>query len=210
MICLRHILHDTQMWNMGGRVESGSTTLKMADNVDMMNREATTNHLRSWLLNIIRRIEVGNNDSDTLDYVHYQLDSICRMMMRCVEVGIIDERIVTIVGEACDCFKSYQAPDSYQTSKVFTGTCGRPKFNIPREQLEFLLCGAGRLRLLPGLFSYGPKRERRLALVELTLLLVVVVVLLVAPESSSVASRKSLILDLSFLHRLYLVRCPPF
>ena len=64
------------------------------------------------------------------------------MITRCFDVGIVNEDVVTLVREAVrllDLNDSRIGLTGYQSSKVFSGTSGRPKYHITREQLEFLI-----------------------------------------------------------------------
>ena len=63
----------------------------MADNVDC--HVAARNPLRNVLLNILRQLESGNGDSDTLDHGKYRLDCLYRVILGCFDAGIVDERV---------------------------------------------------------------------------------------------------------------------
>ena len=63
----------------------------MADNVDC--HVSARNHLRNVLLKILRQLESGNGDSDTLDHVQYRLDCLYGVIISCFDAGIVDERV---------------------------------------------------------------------------------------------------------------------
>ena len=63
----------------------------MADNVDC--HVSARNHLRNVLFKILRQVESGNGDSDTLDHVQYRLDCLYTVILGCFEAGIVDERV---------------------------------------------------------------------------------------------------------------------
>ena len=109
----------------------------MADNVAC--HVAARNHLRNVLFDILRQLESGNGDSDTLDHVQYRLDCLYTIILRCFDAGIVCERVVTVVKEALDCFEVNDTSVMYYAGKVFTSNPGRPRYNISEEQLEFLL-----------------------------------------------------------------------
>ena len=100
---------------------------------------AARNHIRNVLFDILRQLESGNNSSDTLDHVQYRIDCLYEIILRCFDIGFVDESVVTVVREALDCFKLNDNDVMYKAGKVFTGSSGRPRYNISREQLEFLV-----------------------------------------------------------------------
>ena len=57
------------------------------------------------------------------------------------DCGIVDERVVDTMREALECFelRTDESTVMYQAGKIFTGSPGRSKYNISREQLEFLI-----------------------------------------------------------------------
>ena len=100
---------------------------------------AARNHIRNVLFDILRQLESGNNSSDTLDHVQYRIDCLYEIILRCFDTGFVGESFVTVVREALDCFKLNDNDVMYKARKVFTGRSGRPRYNISREQLEFLV-----------------------------------------------------------------------
>ena len=100
---------------------------------------AARNHIRNVLFDILRKLQSGNGSSDTLDHVQYRIDCLYEIILRCFGIGFVDERVVTVVREALDCFKLNDNDVMYQAVKVFTGSSGRPRYNISIEQLEFLV-----------------------------------------------------------------------
>ena len=99
---LRHILHGTQ-WTKIRRPSRGNgyrsqprchflpSAVKKTDNVDC--HVAARNHLRNVLFNILRQLESGNSDLDTMDHVQYRLDCLYRVILGCFDAGIVDERV---------------------------------------------------------------------------------------------------------------------
>ena len=63
----------------------------MADNVDC--HVSATNHLRNVLFNILRQLESGNGDSNTLDHEQYRLDCLYGVILSCFDAAIVDERV---------------------------------------------------------------------------------------------------------------------
>ena len=103
------------------------------------NCEAARNRIHNVLFDILRRLQSGNGSSDTLDHVQYRIDCLYEIVLRCFDIGFVDERVVTVMREALDCFKLNDNDVMYQAGKVFTGSSGRPRYNISIEQLEFLV-----------------------------------------------------------------------
>ena len=59
--------------------------------------------------------------------------------MRYSDAEAIDPRVINLLHEVKDTITASQCTKSYTTGTVFTGIQGRPKFNIPKEQLQFLV-----------------------------------------------------------------------
>ena len=99
------------------------------------------NLLRNALFGILRQLQSGNGDSDTLDYMQYRIEGLYADVLRCFDCGIVDERVVDTMREDLECFelRTDESTVMYQAGKIFTGSPGRPKYNISREQLEFLI-----------------------------------------------------------------------
>ena len=100
---------------------------------------AARNHISNVLFDILRQLESGNNSSDTMDHVQYRIVCLCEIILRCFDIGFVEESVVTVVREALDCFKLNDNDVIYKAGKVFTGSSGRPRYNICREQLEFVV-----------------------------------------------------------------------
>ena len=100
---------------------------------------AARNHIRNVLFDILRQLESGNSSSDTLDHVQYRIDCLYEIILGCFDIGFVDERVVTVVVEALDRLKLNDNDVMYKAGKVFTGSSGRPRYDISREQLEFLV-----------------------------------------------------------------------
>ena len=97
-------------------------------------------YLRELLLNIIREIERGGLDPNTVDALHFRLDWLQGLIARLVHLYGIDEQIVYLIRGARDCLIGSQ--DIFGVSSpatAFTGQRGRPRYSIPRDQLDFLI-----------------------------------------------------------------------
>ena len=51
-----------------------------------------------------------------------------------IRIGFVDESVVTVVRGALDCFKLNDNDVMYKAGKVFTGSSGRPRYNISRKK----------------------------------------------------------------------------
>ena len=109
---------------------------KMADEQAMIRRL-----LNNSLVSIIRELASEILVSDRIDSLYYRIDWLYHTTVRYLDTGIIDARIVRCLREAKDCLyrsRSRSLSTSLQAQKTFTGERGRPVFDIPKEQLEFL------------------------------------------------------------------------
>ena len=97
-------------------------------------------NLRDLLLKIIREIEGGSLDSNSVDALHFRLDWLHGLIARIIDVYEIDEQIVNLIRGAPDCLVGIQDRSGASSpATAFTGQRGRPKYSIPRDQLEFLI-----------------------------------------------------------------------
>ena len=112
----------------------------MADREPSEEEQQSFRNLRELLLNIIREIEGGSLDSNTVDALHFRLDWLQGLIARLLDVYRIDEQIVNLIRGARDCLVGSQ--DIFGASSpatAFTGQRGHPRYSIPRDQLEFLV-----------------------------------------------------------------------
>lgn len=91
------------------------------------------------MLNIIRGIEGGSLDSNTLDALHFRLDWLQSLIARLLDVYDIDEQIINLIMGSRDCLGIQDILGYSSPATAFTGQRGRPKYLIPRDQLEFLI-----------------------------------------------------------------------
>ena len=108
------------------------------------NRRQTRSELNNVLHSIIRQLQSENLDENLFDRVQYRLDWIYSTMVRCVDMDIVDERVVNCIRLAKECLQRNHESNSntlqgLAVERVFTGERGRPRLQIPFEQLEFLL-----------------------------------------------------------------------
>ena len=96
--------------------------------------------MRELLPNIIREIRGGGLDPNTVDALHFRLDWLHGLIARHVYLYGIYEQIVNLIRGARDCLIASQ--DIFGVSSpatALTGQRGRPRYSIPRDQLDFLI-----------------------------------------------------------------------
>ena len=95
--------------------------------------------VQSYVIDIQRRYERGNHDADSLDYIVFRLDWVINLLVRFASTEGIDPRVIDLLREVKDMITSSQSTSSHTARTIFTGVQGRPKFSIPKEQLQFLI-----------------------------------------------------------------------
>ena len=82
----------------------------------------------------------------TMCYILFRIDWLINLLLRYTsdernDGAIILNRVINILRQVKDmlCCQDSNGSTSYQARKIFTGMHGRPKFNIQREHLEFLV-----------------------------------------------------------------------
>ena len=114
----------------------------MADSVRAPSQEElqSVRYFRELILDIIRQIEGGGLDPNTVDALHFRLDWLHGLIARLVHLYGIDEELVNRIRGARDCL--IESRDIFGVSSpatAFTGQRGRPRYSIPRDQLDFLI-----------------------------------------------------------------------
>ena len=107
------------------------------------NRRQTRIELNNVLYSVLRQLQSENLDENLIDRVQYRLDWIYSTVVRYVNLDIVDERVVNCIRLAKECLQQYSGSNinTFQLAveTVFTGERGRPRLQIPFEQLDFLL-----------------------------------------------------------------------
>lgn len=116
----------------------------------MIKMAATvTEHLQVRTLSLknelTRFAQAGNLTPETLDYLRYQSDMLYEHAVRLAPLGcdrVFNEiipklREVSTIISAQDSEKAQWS--NFHLSKYYSGNCGRPKFVISQEQLEYLI-----------------------------------------------------------------------
>jgi len=98
--------------------------------------------LRTHLIDVVRFLEGGNHDSDTFDYTVFRLDWVLNVLARYLDTEgtRAHARIIHLVREAREAVTNANcSTDAFQAGSIFTGQRGRPKLDVPQEQLQFLV-----------------------------------------------------------------------
>lgn len=98
--------------------------------------------LRRQILECISQIESELVNKNVVEYVHRRLDQIWREVVRLIQVNVVDESVLTCISHAIaylQRFDEIESSTGYQAPLLNDGNSGRPKFNIPPNQLEYFL-----------------------------------------------------------------------
>ena len=113
----------------------------MADENNPLSAEeiGSFRNIQRILLDIIRHLEMGNIDSNMIDAFTFRLDWLHGLIIRYIDLYEFGE-VVHLIGAARDQIVNHQqSEDNLTPTRIFLGDRGRPRYLIPREQLEFLL-----------------------------------------------------------------------
>lgn len=98
-------------------------------------------HLREVLMQVTRDLDKPILSKDDIDNVHFQTESMHRLLLRCSQLYDIDQNLIRIIRAALDVTANATKDVScgYVSPLIRTGNKGRPSFNITKVQLEFYL-----------------------------------------------------------------------
>ena len=118
--------------------------------------------VQSYVIVIQRRFKRGNHNADGLDYIVFRLDWVISLLVRYSSTEGIDLRVINL-REVKDTITSSQSTSSHAARTIFTGMQGRPKFSIPKEQLQFLIEQRFNIPTIANILCVGRRTvERRL------------------------------------------------
>ena len=114
----------------------------MADERQAIESELLEYYSRN-VREICRLVEAGSVNAEGCESVIYRINSLIHILVR-IDGIIVDigEELFLCLNEAERLIGEYQTFDcdnGYQTLKTFSDDRGRPRYNIPREQLELFL-----------------------------------------------------------------------
>ena len=95
--------------------------------------------VQRYVSDIQRRLERGNNSADGLDCIAFRIDWVINVLIRYLGTEGIDPTVIDLLCEVKDTITSSQCTSSNAARTIFTWRQGRPKFSIPKEQLQFLI-----------------------------------------------------------------------
>ena len=93
---------------------------------------------RQCLQNILRELEQRVAEDGSLENLQRRLAWLLSVIVR--YENVINRAVVNLIADALSCIgRSFEARSSATTVQIFSGTPGRPKLDIPYEQLNFLV-----------------------------------------------------------------------
>ena len=97
--------------------------------------------VRNCILNILRQVHGARNEAERLGNVHFRLQWLLDIVTRYSQTSFIEREVVDLLSgalrsltEVCD-----TTANNIEVEAVFTGDRGRPTYNIPYEQVNFLV-----------------------------------------------------------------------
>ena len=97
--------------------------------------------VRNCILNILRQVQGARNEAERLGNVHFRLQWLLDIVTRYSQTSFIEREVVDLLSgalrsltEVCD-----TTANNIEVEAVFTGDRGRPTYNIPYEQVNFLV-----------------------------------------------------------------------
>ena len=113
----------------------------MADNE---GRQIIRERIRNCILNILRQVQVVHacgDEGEWLGNIHFRLEWLLSIVTRYYQTNVIEREILNLLRKALTCLTEVCDPEynNVAAETIFTGTRGRPSYNVPREQLDFLV-----------------------------------------------------------------------
>lgn len=145
-----------------GTTRSKEEGENMADNLQRIR-----NQLIQGLSKILWQLNVENVENNRLDSLQFRVDWSYGRVVRYQGLDVIDDRVVACLREARDCI--HRSVIQYsgtlcRAGLIFNGGRGRPRFEIPRAQLEFIVEKGFKVAEIAQLFVTSPSTvKRRLA-----------------------------------------------
>lgn len=110
----------------------------MADD-DEDFRRAVRDRIRQCILSIVHELELRVGESGNLENVQNRLEWLLSVVVR-YQSDLIEGAVVDLLSEALACLTySCETVNNSLAEQMFSGSPGRPKYNIPYEQLNFLV-----------------------------------------------------------------------
>jgi hypothetical protein len=117
----------------------------MAEVHSLSTKTLVTDRVCNILEELIRQLTSENLRQDVLDYIFTRLERVENILSLSSQIFNVDDRIFACISEAKYLVRSaYLQSDAAsgqnsQPDECFTGECGRPRYNITSEQLEYFI-----------------------------------------------------------------------
>ncbi len=104
-------------------------------------RQFVRNRIRCCLLNILHQVEARGEEAECRESALFRLEWLFTVVSRYYQCGFVDRHVIDLLTEALINLNSISSPEDINVGPevIFTGGRGRPRFNIPHEQLNFLV-----------------------------------------------------------------------
>ena len=104
-------------------------------------QEQFLNSLRRTLLDLARRLQQDTVSEDVADYVLFRLEQISRHLVRLADNMQVFDTVRTSLATVTRMLSEVERNWHYSSPAVTyqPRTVGRPRFEIPREQLQYLV-----------------------------------------------------------------------
>lgn len=104
-------------------------------------RQFIRNRIRCCILNILHQVEARGGEVECQESALFRLEWLFGVVTRYYQCGFIDRHVIDLLAEALINLTSICSSEDLNVGPevIFTGNRGRPKFNIPYEQLSFLV-----------------------------------------------------------------------
>ena len=133
----RRILVTTaRTWNETTKLKQ---TANMADGDEDFRREVR-DRIRHCILNIMHELELRIAENGNMENLQQRLEWLLSLVVWYHQTNLIEWVLVDLISEALACLTySFGTANNDTTERIFSGSPGRPKFNISYEQLNFLV-----------------------------------------------------------------------
>ena len=95
--------------------------------------------IKEIIFTIIKRLQQPNLSNDDIDSVHFQVDNVYHLVLKCDEIYSVEQDVIDMLRQAKTIIEGAVTEDNggFKSPLVSNGLKGRPSYNIPKSQLEF-------------------------------------------------------------------------
>ncbi|CAB4038548.1 Hypothetical predicted protein [Paramuricea clavata] len=123
-------------WNETTKLKQSTN---LADGDEDFGREVR-DRIRHCILNIMHELELRVAENGNLENLQQRLEWLLSLVVRYHQTNLIEWVLVDHISEALACLTClFETANNDTTERIFSGSPGRPKFNISYEQLNFLV-----------------------------------------------------------------------